>query len=76
MTASLWQAIHDNKPVVDLHIHPAMNRLVIKQNLGLRYVVSRSFNPLAVRASWPRLQRWRLRRDPVRHPRAGTRPVK
>ena len=56
MAASLWQAIHDNKPVVDLHIHPAMNRLVIKQNLGLRYVVSRSFNPLAVRASWPRLQ--------------------
>jgi membrane dipeptidase len=51
----LWQRIHDNQPVVDLHIHPAMNRLVLKQNLGLRYVVSRSFNPLAVRASWPRL---------------------
>ena len=50
-----WQAIHDQKPVVDLHIHPAMNRLVLKQNLGLRYVVSRSFNPFAVRASWPRL---------------------
>ena len=55
MTAPRWQIIHDNKPVVDLHIHPAMNRLVLKQNLGLRYVVSRSFNPLAVRASWPRL---------------------
>src|SRR5512143_1771012 len=51
----LWRRIHDEKPVVDLHIHPAMNRLVIKQNLGLRYIVSRSFNPLAVRASWPRL---------------------
>ncbi len=50
-----WQAIHADKPIVDLHIHPAMNRLVLKQNLGLRYVVSRSFNPLAVRASWPRL---------------------
>ncbi len=50
-----WQAIHATKPIVDLHIHPAMNRLVLKQNLGLRYVVSRSFNPLAVRASWPRL---------------------
>jgi membrane dipeptidase len=56
MTAPLWQTIHAAKPIVDLHIHPAMNRLVIKQNLGLRYVVSRSFNPLAVRASWPRLQ--------------------
>jgi membrane dipeptidase len=55
MAHPLWQAIHDTKPVVDLHIHPAMNRLVLKQNLGLRYVVSRSFNPLAVRASWPRL---------------------
>jgi microsomal dipeptidase-like Zn-dependent dipeptidase len=55
MAQPLWQAIHDTKPVVDLHIHPAMNRLVLKQNLGLRYVVSRSFNPLAVRASWPRL---------------------
>ena len=56
MTVPLWKTIHDDKPVVDLHIHPAMNRLVIKQNLGLRYVVSRSFNPFAVRASWPRLQ--------------------
>ena len=55
MTAPLWKTIHDTKPVVDLHIHPAMNRLVIKQNLGLRFVVSRSFNPLSVRASWPRL---------------------
>jgi membrane dipeptidase len=55
MTVPLWQTIHDDKPVVDLHIHPAMSRLVIKQNLGLRYVVSRSFNPFAVRASWPRL---------------------
>jgi membrane dipeptidase len=51
----LWKRIHDAKPVVDLHIHPAMNRLVLRQNLGLRTIVSRSFNPLAVRASWPRL---------------------
>ncbi len=55
MSMALWQSIHETKPVVDLHIHPAMNRLVLKQNLGLRYVVSRSFNPFAVRASWPRL---------------------
>jgi len=56
MAAALWQTIHADKPVVDLHIHPAMSRLVIKQNLGLRYVVSRSFNPFAVRASWPALK--------------------
>jgi microsomal dipeptidase-like Zn-dependent dipeptidase len=55
MSTSLWQSIHAAKPVVDLHIHPAMSRLVIKQNLNLRFVVSRSFNPFAVRASWPRL---------------------
>ncbi len=55
MSTTLWQTIQATKPVVDLHIHPAMNRLVLKQNLGLRYVVSRSFNPFAVRASWPRL---------------------
>jgi membrane dipeptidase len=55
MATPLWQSIQDQKPVVDLHIHPAMNRLVLKQNLGLRTIVSRSFNPLAVRASWPRL---------------------
>jgi membrane dipeptidase len=51
-----WQQIHASKPVFDLHIHPAMSRLVIKQNLNRRYVVSRSFNPLAVRASWPTLK--------------------
>ena len=51
-----WQNIHAAAPVVDLHIHPAMSRLVIKQNLNLRYVVSRSFNPFAVRASWPALK--------------------
>jgi membrane dipeptidase len=51
-----WQQIHDSKPVFDLHIHPAMSRLVIKQNLNRRYVVSRSFNPFAVRASWPALK--------------------
>ena len=51
-----WQKIHADAPVVDLHIHPAMNRLAIKQNLNLRYVVSRSFNPFAVRASWPALK--------------------
>src|SRR5512143_4356236 len=55
MSAALWQSIHATKPVVDLHIHPAMNRLVLKQDLSLRKVVSRSFNPFAVRASWPRL---------------------
>jgi microsomal dipeptidase-like Zn-dependent dipeptidase len=55
MQTPVWKSIHDTKPVVDLHIHPAMNRLVLKQNLGLRTIVSRSFNPFSVRASWPRL---------------------
>jgi microsomal dipeptidase-like Zn-dependent dipeptidase len=34
-----------------------MNRLALKQNLNVRSVVSRSFNPFAVRASWPRLKK-------------------
>ncbi len=51
-----WRAIQAAAPVFDLHIHPAMNRLAIKQNLNVRSVVSRSFNPFAVRASWPRLK--------------------
>ncbi len=54
--ASRWQHIHAAKPVFDLHIHPAMSRLVIKQDLNRRYVVSRSFNPFAVRTSWPTLK--------------------
>lgn len=54
--APSWQQIHAAKPVFDLHIHPAMSRLVIKQDLNRRYVVSRSFNPFAVRASWPTLK--------------------
>ena len=33
MTAPLRKVIHDAKPVIDLHIHPAMNRLVLKQKL-------------------------------------------
>ena len=55
-TALSWQQINAAKPVFDLHIHPAMSRLVIKQNLNRRFVVSRSFNPFAVRASWPTLK--------------------
>ena len=51
-TASRWQQIHAAKPVFDLHIHPAMSRLVIKQDLNRRDVVSRSFNPFAVREGW------------------------
>ena len=39
-----WEKIHADAPVFDLHIHPAMNRLAIKQNLNIRHIVSRSFN--------------------------------
>lgn len=55
-TDNPWQIIQTAAPVVDLHVHPAMNRLALKQNLNVRSVVSRSFNPFAVRASWPRLK--------------------
>ncbi len=52
----LWKSVQSESPVFDLHIHPAMNRLVIKQNLNVRQIVSRSFNPFAVRASWPKMK--------------------
>src|SRR5512135_112426 len=55
-TSLNWKAIQAAAPVFDLHIHPAMNRLALKQNLNIRRVVSRSFSPFAVRASWPKLK--------------------
>jgi microsomal dipeptidase-like Zn-dependent dipeptidase len=54
--ATEWENIHANAPVCDLHIHPAMSRLVIKQNLNVRGIVSRSFSPFSVRASWPQMK--------------------
>lgn len=55
-TASAWDNIHAGAPVCDLHVHPAMSRLVIKQNLNVRGIVSRSFSPFSVRASWPQMK--------------------
>ncbi len=56
MSASEWENIHATAPVFDLHIHPAMNRLVIRQNLNIRHIVSHSFSPFSVRASWPQMK--------------------
>lgn len=56
MSASEWENIHATSPVFDLHIHPAMSRLVIRQNLNVRGIVSRSFSPFSVRASWPQMR--------------------
>ena len=55
--ATEWEKIQAEAPVFDLHIHPAMNRLVIRQNLNVRHIVSRSFSPFSVRASWPEMKK-------------------
>lgn len=53
-----WKRIHHESTVVDLHIHPSMQQQLFSRNLNLRYVINRTFhaNPMAVRASFPRLR--------------------
>ncbi|HEX7974369.1 MAG TPA: membrane dipeptidase, partial [Anaerolineales bacterium] len=52
-----WRELQREAAIVDLHIHPSMQQQLFNANLGLRYVINRTFhaNPLAVRASFPRL---------------------
>ncbi len=53
-----WRQIQHEATIVDLHIHPSMQQQLFHRNLGWRYVINRSIhaNPLAVRASFPRLR--------------------
>lgn len=53
-----WRRIQREATIIDLHIHPSMQQQLFQRNLGLRYVINRSIhaNPLAVRASFPRLR--------------------
>lgn len=54
-----WRKLHHHEAtVVDLHIHPSMQQSLFNRSLGMRYVINRSIhaNPMAVRASFPRLR--------------------
>jgi microsomal dipeptidase-like Zn-dependent dipeptidase len=53
-----WRRIHKEAVIIDLHIHPSMQQQLFNRNLGLRYVMKRTFrsSPLRVRASFPRLR--------------------
>ena len=53
-----WKQIQKEATIVDLHIHPAMQQALFARNLNLRYVLNRTIhgNPMAVRASFPRLK--------------------
>jgi microsomal dipeptidase-like Zn-dependent dipeptidase len=53
-----WRRIQKEATIVDLHIHPSMQQQLFRRNLNLRSVVDRTFhgNPMAVRASFPRLR--------------------
>ncbi|HTP02555.1 MAG TPA: membrane dipeptidase [Anaerolineales bacterium] len=52
-----WKRIHMEATIIDLHVHPSMQQQLFNRNLGLRYVINRTFhaNPMSVRASFPRL---------------------
>lgn len=54
-----WRKLHHKEAtVIDLHIHPSMQQALFRRNLGVRYIINRSIhaNPLAVRASFPRMR--------------------
>ncbi len=53
-----WRRLHHEATIVDLHIHPSMQQQLFRRNLNVRYVVDRTLHadPLAVRASFPRLK--------------------
>ncbi len=52
-----WRELQKEATIVDLHIHPSLQQQLFNANLNLRYVINRTIhgNPLAVRASFPRL---------------------
>ena len=53
-----WKQIHRDTIVADLHIHPAMQLMLFRRNLNLRFVIGRTFKPslIDVLASFPRLR--------------------
>ena len=53
-----WREIQKTATIIDLHVHPSMQQQLFRQNINLRFVIDRTLhgNPLAVRASFPRLK--------------------
>jgi microsomal dipeptidase-like Zn-dependent dipeptidase len=53
-----WRQIQKEATIVDLHVHPSMQQQLFRRNINLRFVIDRTLhgNPLAVRASFPRLK--------------------
>ncbi len=53
-----WRELQKEATIVDLHIHPSMQQQLFNRNLNLRFVINRTIHgdPLAVRASFPRLK--------------------
>jgi microsomal dipeptidase-like Zn-dependent dipeptidase len=52
-----WRELHNEATIIDLHIHPSFQQQLFNRNLGIRYVIKRTFHgsPLTVRSSFPRL---------------------
>lgn len=57
MTAD-WRQIQREAIIVDLHVHPSMQQQLFRRDVNLRFVINRTLhgNPLAVRASFPRIK--------------------
>ena len=53
-----WRQLQKEATIVDLHVHPSMQQQIFQRNLNVRYVINRTIhgNPMAVRASFPRLR--------------------
>jgi microsomal dipeptidase-like Zn-dependent dipeptidase len=51
-----WDQIHKSARVFDLHAHPALKLSLFKRILTLNHRVGRGFDPLAVRADFPKLE--------------------
>jgi microsomal dipeptidase-like Zn-dependent dipeptidase len=53
-----WRELQKEATIVDLHVHPSMQQQLFRRNLNVRFVIDRTLhgNPMAVRASFPRLR--------------------
>jgi membrane dipeptidase len=53
-----WRRIKQEAVIVDMHVHPSMQQQLFRRDLNWRFFIDRTLhgNPLAVRASFPRLR--------------------
>jgi microsomal dipeptidase-like Zn-dependent dipeptidase len=52
----LWERIHREATIIDLHAHPSLKAYTLKRRLTLNNKASSYFNPLSVRTDLPKLK--------------------